>query len=46
MIVTITIDPAVSKSAVVENLIPEKKLCCTGLMIEARNEVDKARAAV
>lgn len=35
MIVTITMNPAIDKSSMVEKLIPEKKLRCTELMIEA-----------
>jgi len=35
MIITITINPAVDKSTTVEKLIPEKKLRCTDLLIEA-----------
>lgn len=35
MIVTITINPALDKSSVVEKLIPEKKLRCSNMIIEA-----------
>lgn len=35
MIVTITINPAIDKSTAFEKLIPEKKLRCSGLVIEA-----------
>ena len=35
MIVTITINPAVDKSTTVEKLIPEKKMRCSDLLIEA-----------
>ena len=35
MIATITINPALDKSLVVEKLIPEKKLRCSNTTIEA-----------
>ena len=35
MIVTITINPAVDKSTTIEKLIPEKKMRCSDLLIEA-----------
>ncbi len=35
MIVTITMNPAVDKSTVVGKLIPEKKLRCSNLLVEA-----------
>ncbi len=35
MIVTVTMNPAVDKSSTLEKLIPEKKLRCTDLLIEA-----------
>ena len=35
MIITITMNPAVDKSTTAEKLIPEKKLRCTDLLIEA-----------
>lgn len=35
MIVTITMNPSIDKSTIAEKLIPEKKLRCTELMIEA-----------
>lgn len=35
MVITITMNPAVDKSTTLEKLIPEKKLRCTDLLIEA-----------
>lgn len=35
MIVTLTINPAIDKSTTIEQLIPEKKLRCTEMIIEA-----------
>src|SRR4051812_11569472 len=35
MIVTITMNPAVDKSTTIEKLIPEKKLRCTEMVVEA-----------
>ena len=48
MIVTITINPAIDKSTTTEKLVPDKKLRCSNMVIEAGGggiNVSKARSS-